>query len=187
MPANPRALIQTGPAAKGFTLIELMVVIAIMGILLAIAVPSFTVYFEKYRARRAADTISAFLINAKSEAVKRNAGVNAVFKITSGGTPWCVGLTTLNTCNCTSAGSCQIDSVDRVVSSADYKGVLLIGPDTDYAFRFDQVRGTLATVTGETVEIESASGQQVNVVVSPRGRIRLCSPATAFIGGYPKC
>lgn len=173
-------------AGQGFTLIEMMTVIAILGILLALATPSFTAYFEKYRAKRAAETISAFLVNAKSEAIKRNAMVSTEFRVSGGGATWCLGMVAGTTCNCTAAGSCQIDGVDRVVSSADYKGVLLDDPDNGYAFQFDPVRGSLVG-TGETVEVVSAGGQQIHVVVSKQGRIRMCSPAAAFMGGYAKC
>jgi prepilin-type N-terminal cleavage/methylation domain-containing protein len=169
----------------GFTLIEMMTVIAILGILLAMAVPSFNTYFEKYRTRRAAETVAAFLVNAKSEAIKRNANVRAIFKITAGGTPWCVGLTTASTCDCTTAGSCQIDSADRVVSSADFSKTVMASPDNDDMFSFSHQRGT---VNADTVQIESDNnGYTMRVVVSAVGRIRLCSPSDHYIGGYAEC
>lgn len=172
-------------AGQGFTLIEMMTVIAILGILLALATPSFTAYFEKYRAKRAAETISAFLVNAKSESAKRNQKVYADFSITAGGTPWCVGLTTaLAGCDCTSAGSCRVDGADRVVSSAEFSGVLLTNPDNGDIFTFNPERGT---TTSDNVEVTSAGGGKIRVVLSGRGRIKLCSPSTDGIGGYSPC
>lgn len=169
-------------AVRGFTLVEMLITIAIVAIMAMIAVPSFNAFFDKYRVKRAAETVSAFLVNTKSEAVKRNKTVNAV--ITVSGATWCAGMTEATTCNCTTAGACQIDGVDRVVSSATYKGVKLNGPDTEHAFKFKSQRGT---VTGnETVELESADGLKLNVVVSKFGRIRLCSPSGS-LGGYPVC
>lgn len=169
-------------AEEGFTLIEMMTVIAILGILLAIAAPSFTAYFEKYRAKRAAETINAFFVNAKSEAAKRNTSVRAVFTVSGGGATWCGGLTTGTTCTCTTAGSCQLDSVDRVISSADYKDVSLSPTVTAFAFNSDR-----GTTTSGNVEVTSANGKKLQVKMSGRGRIKICSPSTDGMGGYSAC
>lgn len=175
-------------AVKGFTLIEMMTVIAIMGILLAIAAPSFTIYFEKYRTKRAGETLAAFLVNAKSESIKRNANVRVVFQSESGGETWCAGMTTANTCDCATANSCQLqsDGVDRTVSSADFRGVILDDPEDGDMFTFTHQRGT---VNNDTIELESAdNGYEMRVTVSSTGRIRLCSPnGSHYIGGYAEC
>lgn len=176
-------------AGKGFTLIEMMIVIAIMGILLALAAPSFTIYFEKTRTKRAAETMAAFLVNAKSESIKRNAAVRVVFQTAGGGTSWCAGMTTGANCDClASPNTCTLDGVDRTISSTDYSGVMLNatgGVDDGDMFTFTHKRGT---VNADTVRLLSDSGYEMRVVVSGIGRIRLCSPSgSGYIGGYTEC
>jgi type IV fimbrial biogenesis protein FimT len=61
--------------SNGFNLIELVVVIAIIGILSAIAVPSFTDTVSSMRTKAAASDLYMALIKARSEAVKRNTKV----------------------------------------------------------------------------------------------------------------
>ncbi|MDI1308767.1 MAG: GspH/FimT family protein [Methylotenera sp.] len=56
----------------GFTLVELMVVIAIIAIMASIAVPSFSATIANMRAKNAASSIYDGLVRARSEAVKRN-------------------------------------------------------------------------------------------------------------------
>lgn len=56
----------------GFNLIELMVSLAIMSFLMTIAMPSFTAWMASSRARNVSDSISYGLIQARSEAIRRN-------------------------------------------------------------------------------------------------------------------
>jgi type IV fimbrial biogenesis protein FimT len=61
---------------RGFTLIELVVVIAIVAILSAVAAPSFRNLIAAQRVRSAASAITESLWLARSEAIKRNASVS---------------------------------------------------------------------------------------------------------------
>ncbi len=61
--------------ARGFTAIELMVVIAIVATLTALAAPSFRPIIEKWRIRDAADNFTSALYVARTEAIKRGGRV----------------------------------------------------------------------------------------------------------------
>ena len=65
----------THPAQRGFTAIELMVVVAIVAILAALAAPSFTPLIERWRVRDAAESLQSTLYFARSEAIKRGGNV----------------------------------------------------------------------------------------------------------------
>jgi len=58
-------------AHKGFTLLELMIVIAIVAVLSTLAFPSFSRLILKHRAQDAASGIFSALFKARSEALKR--------------------------------------------------------------------------------------------------------------------
>jgi type IV fimbrial biogenesis protein FimT len=59
----------------GFTLIELMVCVAIVAILTAIAMPNFAVVVENSQVRSTADQLRDTVMRARQEALKRNAPV----------------------------------------------------------------------------------------------------------------
>ncbi|WP_413701430.1 GspH/FimT family pseudopilin [Psychromonas sp. KJ10-10] len=61
---------------KGFTILELMITIAIMAILIAVAVPSFNSMMISNSVTRDQDTIFSLLLTARSEAVKRGRAVS---------------------------------------------------------------------------------------------------------------
>lgn len=60
---------------RGFTAVELMVVIAIMAVLAALAAPSFQPLIEKWRVNDAREAMTSTLFLARSEAIKRGGNV----------------------------------------------------------------------------------------------------------------
>jgi type IV fimbrial biogenesis protein FimT len=59
----------------GFTLIELMIAIALLAILLLLGVPAFSGYLQNAKLRSAAETFYGGVQMARTEAVRRNASV----------------------------------------------------------------------------------------------------------------
>lgn len=61
----------------GFTLVELVVTVAVGAILVAIAIPSFTTYIQNGRLTAQANSLVMSLDYARSEAIKRDVAVSA--------------------------------------------------------------------------------------------------------------
>lgn len=73
------------PATRGFTLVEMAITLAVGGILLALALPSFTESRANGKIRAAAAQLQQDLQWARAEAIKRNARVQ--LNTSASGTP----------------------------------------------------------------------------------------------------
>jgi type IV fimbrial biogenesis protein FimT len=164
----------------GFTLIEMMVTIAVMAIIATTVVPSYNSMKEKHKMRGAAETISSDLQLARSEAIKTNQNVS--LSISGDGTAnWCYGINDTGGCDCNVDNACQVDGTTvRVASSNDFSNINLTTNFTSQTATFDPDRGT--TNSGTTTL--TANGKTVKIFISAIGRISFCSNDYSF---YPLC
>ncbi len=158
----------------GFSLIEIMIVVAIIGILTAIAVPSYQDMIERNRLKQAVEALKSDMQFARTEAIKRSNDL----RLTLIAATWCYGIDDGNTaCNCGTVGDCAIKTVD----GRQFQGITADNNnDVTFSFR----RGT-AGAMGSTF---SSPNYQARVVVSNMGRVRICNPnGLKRLPGYPDC
>jgi len=74
---------------KGFTIVEMMIVIAIVGILASLAMPSFSEMIAASQVKSAASDLQMSLMRTRSEAGKRNANIT----LTPAAGGWAAGWT----------------------------------------------------------------------------------------------
>lgn len=76
---------------RGFTLIEMMVTVAILAVMLALAAPSFSKMIKAQRVRTIGSDLYNDIVFARSEAIKRNAIVLVRPKDTATAKDWAKG------------------------------------------------------------------------------------------------
>ncbi len=188
---------------RGFSLIELMVALAIMGMLVLLAMPSLFTWLTNIRIRNEGDSIITGLQTARAEAVRRNQSVSF----------WLVNLpdpTVLtNSCTLSSTdgswmvsvsspvGYCasNVNSTDITVNPAGVLAGRAMGGDSAKvsvaAVQSDgSTAGTFVTFNGfgrvastssiAKIDLKGIGGGKVyrnlRVVISATGAVRMCDP-----------
>ena len=77
-------------SARGFTLVEAMVVVAILAVVVGIGAPEFSRFIADQRVRGIATDLVASLLVARSEAIKRNADVTLARSASGWSSGWTV-------------------------------------------------------------------------------------------------
>ncbi len=178
---------------SGFSLVELLITLAVIGVLLGAGQPLMAMMLESRRVSGAAEAVQSALHFARSEGIKQMVPMVVTYSMNNTGA-WRVGIRDRTTCDTTVADpedeiACSIPQADervlKVFEAAEFPGV--IARATRGSTRFNPVRGT-ALGTNATVTLRSAGGKEVRVIVSNIGRVRSCSPSgDGKVLGYPAC
>lgn len=139
---------------RGFTLIELMVTIAVLAVVLGIAIPSFSNIVSSNRVDGGAQELYGALQLARSEAVKRRASVsicrsNADFDDCADGTDW-------------SAGWLMVTSAeDEPLRVWEAQGLEIEGPSAGVTFL---ASGMVSSEEDFTVTVPNCTGDQARSI-----------------------
>ncbi len=163
---------------KGFTLLELMIVIAIVGVIAAMAVPSFSGNIERSRLKEAVESLKSDLMYARTQSIKTSSIIK-VSLVKDGTGAWCYGINDADAdcaCGVVETADCGIKSI----MGSRFKNVALNQAAT---VTFNPRRGT-AGYSG--TKILSTTNHQVKVVVSNQGRVTVCN-VSGTMPGYEGC
>lgn len=157
-------------SAGGFSLAEVLVVIAIIGILSALAVPSVLAWRERANLQGAARELLTDLQVGKGRAVRENSSVTIA--ISAGGYVICFDNNVSTTC----------DAGEQVLRSANLPAGYtivedLVGSALTFTGRGVPSNGTFQLNNGTdneaTIEIGSTNGSRARIHINRIGRVRI--------------
>jgi type IV fimbrial biogenesis protein FimT len=162
---------------SGITLIELLIMLTVVMILTLLSIPLFTNLIQHYRITTAVENLYSSLQYARTESIKRN--VNVYVSFTTGDS-WCYGINTGSTCNCATAGNCNLGSF-----SAPAAQLLTLSTSglSSNSFYFDTTHGGAST-TGTITYTLYGQSSLITTSISRLGNIQTCSTG---ISGYTAC
>ena len=167
---------------RGFTLVELMIVLVILTIMSLLALPNISVWLQNTQIRTAGEAILNGMQLARTEAIRRNTAIEMRMDVASGWTVRVVGTgeviqSRLST-EGTSAASVAISPVGATKVTFDSFGTTA-EPNPDGTPRITEIKI-------DSTGISAADSRELCVLVRVGGNVRLCDPQVA-VGDTRTC
>lgn len=151
------------PAPRGFTLIEVVFVLAVLGIILSAAVPSYASYLARQRLRHVAELLELDLRRARTLSVDEGRNTYVSFH---SGPQWCWGASRAAPCDCaTGVPRCELGGV----TYREHKGLLL---QAGQGVTFQAGMGRALDWT--RIGLSNDRNQQLRIDLNPLGRPAIC-------------
>ena len=156
---------------RGFNLLEVLVSLAIVSILLALGVPSFSQFLQNRKVRSAADGVLQGLSLAKVEAIRRNTRVQIAITADTGWVVGCVSPTNLCPANIqTRPGSEGAKNIIITEKTLIFNGFGRLSVSTENSTL------DLSNPTAGTCERLGGNVRCLRIVVTPAGQLQPCDP-----------
>ncbi len=163
---------------KGVTLIEMMIALVVLGLLITLALPSYSTWIQNTQIRNAIESLSNGLRLARTEAVRRNVAVQMVI---GPGASWTVsfGAPPATTIQSYSGEGAALASVSR------FSGTPPVADATATTITFNGLGRVVANMDGSAsvtqIDVDSASNpgdaRELRVAIDPAsGNVRSCDP-----------
>lgn len=192
----------SGSFPAGFSIIELMMSLVLLGVITALALPSYREMVEKRQVTYGAEQLMAFVNAVQSESIKQNRTLTLSYTYT-GADDWCAGAVLganatvpPPACDCKQTNTaatdyCAIDSAPWIIDNTHAGNLDLVQSMTgDGAYSFDPVRGLMTDLNDSLVVTIRSDSQayRLQLRVTNTGQVILCSEdGSHAVPGYPAC
>lgn len=174
----------------GFTIVELLITVTILGILLATGIPAMSTWMANARIRATAESIANGMQLARSEAIRRN--VNIEFRLTDAQGSWTVS--SGSGCSFTTPTVIQsAPSANPTIAVNTFSNVLanvaLDAPVRIFGSNgWQSCTGTsqFVALTIDNTSLSNADSRDLRIVIPAVGRPRVCDPYAGIASSDPR-
>ena len=149
----------------GFSLLEMSLILAIVGILAALATPLFITYYQGARLRVASEEVAAFINHGRQLAIKENVGVGGLCVLITATAMRYTTENTINTCD----GTTWIGPGSDAAGNVKIPDGVTLTTTADPVFSYLGAASPPATYTLTITQ----TGSTVRVFVSTSGRVTI--------------
>jgi type IV fimbrial biogenesis protein FimT len=165
---------------SGFSIIEIFVAVVLLGLLLALGMPQYSLYLANSQIRASAEGITAGLQFARAEAVSRNVLGGVEFRLS--GNDWSVVLPV--TAERAAAETLRSQSGTERMGNA----VVAVTPSTATTLAFNGLGRLASPASAVSIDVSnptggacmhveaSASMRCLRITVTQSGQVRMCDP-----------
>lgn len=166
-----------GNGESGFSLIELMIAIALLALVVALGVPGYKTWVQNTQIRNAAESMLNGLQVARMESVQRNHGVK--FELAAG-TGWKVSCEPVD-------AVCADDPIQERSSSDGSSGSINVTPAA-VVIIFNQLGGSdgVYTLDIDSSAIAASDQRPLRIMVDVGGSSRMCDPDSGLDSSDPR-
>jgi type IV fimbrial biogenesis protein FimT len=180
--------------ALGFSLVELVIVVAILSIVVALGMPSYNAWIQNTRIRSAAESIQNGIQLARAESVKRNASVQFDLRGTNSAWTVCVRPSPVGSCPANddattiqSRQSSEGSSSDIAITTTDAMPLVF----NSFGRMIAPVPAAADGILRISIDVNSTvlaatASRDLRVLVNAGGNIRMCDPATTLPDTDPR-
>lgn len=177
---------------SGFSLIELMIGIAVMVVVVALGIPSYRVWIQNTRIRTATESIQSGIQIARAEAVKRNARVQFVLADTHSG--WTLGCETpVADNNGDGVADCPAVIQSRAASEGSSADTTVTATPADNDTIVFTSLGVIDSALSPFTQLDISStalsvtdSRPLRVTIGVGGNVRMCDPSSTLSASDPR-
>jgi type IV fimbrial biogenesis protein FimT len=182
-----------------FTLVEVLIAIAVVALLLMLGAPSAATWMQNLQLRNGADSVVSGLKQARYEAIKRNTLV--AFELTDpDSTAWHICLYDIASAACTGAdlmtGAAEGSQNARVgveLNFTDYATPIAAGDTVPALVAFDSLGRVAPASPANIARVDvrnpsmTSGERRLSIRVDVNGQVRLCDPSLSIAANPQGC